>query len=166
MRAADEVPGLAKILASEAFDTARGEQYVQWAQNALAAGLETPSVLRLAIEEPPFFTPDLQKLFRLALSELKVEPITDEEAMVLYAQQVARPILSGAMTPRDGARLFATLFPPHRTPAALGEWWKLDEAYDCDYCRTGVLQNYRSIEEAILAEARSLIAASWRRRRD
>lgn len=161
-RQIEEVPGIAVILAAEMLDLIRAEQYVSWAQDALASGLDTPSILSLAIEEPPYFTPDLQKLFAKIVRELNVEQITRDQAMVLHAQTVARMITSGSFTPREGAQALAELFPSHVAPRVLSEWWRLDEAYDCDYCRMGVLERYSTIEEAILDEARRLELADWR----
>ena len=56
MLTVDNSPGLAAVLAARCLDVLRAEQLVTWAQRALECGFDTPSVVRLAMEEEPFFT--------------------------------------------------------------------------------------------------------------
>lgn len=56
--------------------------------------------------------------------------------MVLYVQQIARELLSEhIISARECARRMAALFPAIWRPGLLSNWWRLDEAYDCDYSR-------------------------------
>jgi hypothetical protein len=159
----DDVPGLPLLLAAEALELATAEQYVVWAQDALTADFDSPSLLQLAIEEPPYFTPDLRKRFHSALDELNVtERITLDQAMLLHAQQFARAMLAGNLSPRECAERIESLFPDASASLLRADWVQLDEAYDCDYCLSCVLATHPSIEAAIEDAARSLAAANWR----
>ena len=43
-------PGLAELLMHERADGAADDQFVKWAQDALEAGHDSPSLLRLAVQ--------------------------------------------------------------------------------------------------------------------
>lgn len=56
-------PGLAEILINDHLDGVTAEALVKWAQDALDQGHENAPLLKLAIKEPPYFTPDLRRLY-------------------------------------------------------------------------------------------------------
>src|SRR5437016_3379042 len=94
-------PGLAELLMNENAEGARDEQFVTWAQDALEAGHDSPALLRLAVQDPPFFRPDLRKLFLATSYELGIEHVSFEQARIFYAQEIARRLQSSAGTPQQ-----------------------------------------------------------------
>lgn len=154
--------GLAAVLVAQYFDYLRAEQLVRWAQDALSEGHDTPSILRLAIAEPPFFTPDLMRLFESALSEAGIEQVTIEQARIFHAQRVLEEMLSSAQPARAIAAQLAQLFPAHDTLRRVGEWWLLEEAFWCEYCRVQAVTAGESIERVVLNNASTLLNIDWR----
>jgi hypothetical protein len=138
---------------------ARAEEYVAWAQDALEAGHDSPALLRLAIEEPPFFTPDLRALFEAAVDELGLEKISGEQALIIHAQDVARRLAAGELHPREAATLLSNIFPPDLAPRGFTDWYLV---HDCDYCRESFAGPDRTLEQAIRAEASKLRDVDWR----
>lgn len=161
MLRADTVKGYAALRSAEYRSVARAEEYVEWAQHALEAELETPSVLRLAIQDPPFFTPDLRRLFDAAVAELGIEPLSGEQALVLHAQQIAAQLRAGSISPIDAGLQIARIFTLEMGPPEFGQWQLIDEALDCDYCRASFAGD-QTLDDAIVEEAAKLLDFDWR----
>lgn len=70
---------------------------------ALEDGLDSPS-LRILAGLTPIEVGEARALFGRVLAELKVLPPSDRQAVLLLARQAASEILSGALTPYQGAR--------------------------------------------------------------
>jgi len=155
-------PGLAEILMREHLGGATGEQFVRWAQDALEQGHDSPSLLRLAIEEPPFFTPDLRRLFEAATREIAIEHVSFEQARAFYAQSVGKHLAAASAAPREIAQTLARIFPPHMTSAPFDTWWQLEEAFECEYCLRGVELRGEVLDQAILDELEDLLRLNWR----
>jgi hypothetical protein len=154
--------GLAAILIEEDLDGAHGEDLVQWAQDALEQGHHSPSLIRLAIEEPPFFTPDLRRLFHEAVQELGYEPVGFERARAFHAQAIAIELLSASASPREIAGKLSRLYPPERSSPPFAAWWQLDEAFDCDYCLQQVTVGGQTLDETVYKELEALLHFDWR----
>lgn len=155
-------PGLAELLVTEAKVETTGEQFVRWAQDSLEQGHDSPSLLRLAIEEPPFWGPDLRRLFHSTVAEIGIEPVSARQAMVFHAQEVAVRLVTNNATPEEIATLFARMFPSHEAEAPFSVWWELEEAFSCDYCREGVQLRGAALHQAILDELNVLLSLNWR----
>lgn len=162
MLAAETVKGYAAIRSAEYRAVARAEEYVAWAQDMLEAGLDSPALLRLAIVDPPWFTPDLRRLFDRAVEELEIEPLAGEQALILHAQQVAQELLAATVPPLEAGSLIVEILTVHDAPPGLGQWSLVDEANWCDYCRDSFAGAGRTLEQAILEEATKLLALDWR----
>jgi len=155
-------PGLAEILMEEHLDGATGDRLVKWAQDALEQGHDSPSLLKLAIEEPPFFTPDLRRFFESATLEIQIEQVTFEQARVFHAQTVAVKLNLAAASPFEIAWKLARIFPPHSTSGPFSIWWPLEEAFECDYCLRGVELHGKALHQAIQEELENLLRFHWR----
>lgn len=155
-------PGLAEILMNEQFEGTTGEQFVKWAQDALEQGHDSPSLLKLAIEEPPFFTPDLRRLFASATSEIQIQQVAFEQARVFHAQTIAKQLNSVAASPLEIAERLARIFPPHSSSAPFDIWWQLEEAFECDYCLRGLELRGKVLDQAIFEELDNLLRFNWR----
>lgn len=158
----EHVPGLVPLVYARARGIDRAEQYVEWAQAVLEFGFEGESVVRLAAADPPLFMPAVRDLFEAALGELGLAPITDRQAMLLGARQVARRIVDGSLSPAAGAAELRAAFPPNDVAPLLSAWWQLDEAYECSYCRSVAVPDGWSVDEAVVAKARALVSLDWR----
>lgn len=163
VRTADSVSGYFAVISAEYRSEATAEAYVRWAQDALEQGLESPALLRLAVQDPPFFTPDLKRLFDAAVSELQIEPVTGEQALIAHAQEVAIRLARREISPRDAGRRIARIFDSNVAPSGLTHWSLIDEAEFCEYC-AAAFGGDRPLESAILEEATKLLALDWRLR--
>lgn len=158
----ENVARVAEIWSAEYRGVARAEQYVEWAQEMLARGYDSPSLLRLAVQDPPFFTPDIKHLFDQALGELHIEPVRGPQALVLHAQRIARELLSGAIAPRTASAELAKIFTIDLAPPGCRDWQLLDEADWCEYCAQRFAGDGQTLEDAILERAETLLRADWR----
>jgi len=158
---ADSIKGYLALLSAEYRSAATAEQYVSWAQDALEQGLDSPALLRLAIEEPPFFTPDLKRLFDAAVAELMIEPVRGEQALIAHAQEVAIKLLNHDITPINAGRQIARIFDVNVAPAGLTNWFLIGEAEYCEYCAASFAGD-QPLERAIVEEATKLLALDWR----
>jgi hypothetical protein len=152
-----EIRGLPELLSCRVRGIARAEEYVAVAQNALERGFDTPSVLRLAIEEPPFFTPDLDRLLQALLQECDIAEPTADAALIAHAQMIAIEIVSGRLQPGIGAEQLSEIFTLDHTPEGFGSWMTIAEGLWCDYCRDTAMQGHASFEDAIVAEAEAIL---------
>jgi len=73
------------------------------AQEALENGLDSPSIRMLAGEQNPIMS-DAAPVFEQALVELSVDIPTKREAAIQIAQHHAEAIVSGKISPAEGAR--------------------------------------------------------------
>jgi hypothetical protein len=162
MRTADSINGYAAIRSGQVRDAVTAEEYVSWAQDALEAGYESAAIMKLAVADPPFFTPDLARLFEQAAVELEIEQISAEQALILHAQQVAIQLLLNQCDPRTAASRISTILPPDLAPAGFAHWHQLDEAYGCVYCAVSAVGSRASLEAAIIEDAQVLAAHEWR----
>ena len=162
MHAAETVKGFAAIRSAEYRGVARAETYVLWAQDMLEAGLESAALLRLAVADVPYFTPDLKRLFDLAVEEAGIEPLSGTPALILHGQQVAADFLAGFIRPGEAGAMLAEIFTPELAPPGFGHWQQLDEASWCDYCRESFTGPDRTLDQAIVEEATKLLAIRWR----
>jgi len=132
------------------------EEYVTWAQ-ALLETHDSPSLRGLAVEEPPYFRPQLSRLFRTVFAELG-EPVPEgPQAVTLLARLVAQQCLAGALPLSEGvAQLYrlSSAFPGQLDD---GFWQVADEAPDCDYCWGEATGTYPSLEAAIRAHLLALV---------
>lgn len=116
------IRGLPELLSARVRGCARAEEYVAVAQNALEAGFDTPSTLSLAIEEPPFFTPSLDRCLGKMLSECKIQEPTADQALIQHARIVAAKIVAGSVAPTAGAEKIAEIFTLDHTPDGFRAW--------------------------------------------
>jgi hypothetical protein len=158
---ADSIKGYFALLSAEYRSAATGEQYVSWAQDALEQGLDSSALLRLAIEDPPFFTPHLKCLFDAAVAELMVEPVSGEQALIAHAQEVASKLLNHEASPLDAGRQIARIFALVVTPAGFTHWHLIDDAEYCEYCAASFAGD-QPLESAIVEDATKLLAIDWR----
>ena len=158
----DNSPGLAEILMNDHLDGVTAEALVKWAQDALEQGHDNAPLLKLAIEEPPYFTPDLRLLFQEATHEIGIEEITFDQARAFYAQSVGRRLAAASASPREIAERLARIFPPHMTPPPFDIWWKLDDSIDCDHCLEGMTQAGKVLDQVIADELANLLRFDWR----
>jgi hypothetical protein len=156
-------PGVVRLVYARALGQDRAEEYVNWALAALERGRESESLVRLAVAEPPFCTPDIRLLFDRAWNDLGVAPVSTPQAHLLFARQVARDIVEGRLSPEAGATALGHEFNPFNIPLpVLGVWWQLKEAYTCDYCRAQVAASGGTVDGAVVAAAEKLLALDWR----
>jgi len=148
----EDFPDLVSLVYARARGLDRAEQYVEWAQRALEPGFDGKNLIRLAVADPPLWMPAVRELFEAALSELELPAITDRQALLLGAHQTARGIVEGRITPAAGAAELAAAFSPFEG-VPLDAWWQLDEAYWCEYCRSVILQDALSVDEAVISQA-------------
>jgi NAD(P)-dependent dehydrogenase (short-subunit alcohol dehydrogenase family) len=111
------IPGSPQLLSARVRGPAPGEAYVAVAQTALEAGFDTPGTLRLAIQDPPFFTPDLGRILVEMLRECDVRELIGDDALILHARVVAARIVSGELPAVAGAAEICQVITIYRTPA-------------------------------------------------
>ena len=149
-------PGTVALLVADILGAAPDGEYVAWAQ-ALLDAHDSPSLRQLAVEEPPFFRPQLSRLFRAVFTEVG-EPFPDgPQAVALLARSVAQQCLAGALPFSEGvAQLYrlSSAFPGQLDD---GFWQVADEAPDCDYCWDEATGTYPSLEAAIRAHLLELV---------
>jgi hypothetical protein len=80
------------------------------AYTAMLAGYESPSLAALAGAEKTLTSPDLRDLFEAALRELGIELPGRLKAGLAMKRMYARQVVSGELTPRDGAGHIVALF--------------------------------------------------------
>ena len=158
----EDFPQLVPLLYARVRGFDRAEQYVEWAQTALEHGFAGTNVIRLAVADPPLWMPAVQGLFEAALGELGLPVLTNRQALLLGARQIARGIVEGRITPAAGAAELSAAFSPFEAAAPLDAWWQLDEAYECEYCRSVMVPSGLSVDEAVIAKARELVSLNWR----
>lgn len=98
--------------------------HVQWAVDAMVAGVDSPSLCLLAGLRPPFDPVEVRSYFCHAMEELGIEHPTAEESLDLYGELIARAILAGLLDPEYGMREL------HRTMPEEGfysVWYWLEE---------------------------------------
>jgi hypothetical protein len=149
-------PGTVALVVADILGAAPDGEYVAWAQ-ALLESHDSPSLRQLAVEEPPFFRPQLSRLFRAVFTEAG-EPFPDgPQAVALLARSVAQLCLAGALPLSEGvAQLYrlSSAFPGQLDD---GFWQVADEAPDCDYCWGEATGTYPSLEAAIRAHLLELV---------
>jgi hypothetical protein len=150
---------LPELLSARVRACARAEDYVAVAQNALEAGFDTPSTLRLAIEEPPFFTPDLERVFAEMLRECDIAEPSADSALINHAKIVAVAIVAGTLSPTFGAEQISEIFTVDHTPEGFRAWTMIAEGLWCEYCRESASQGHDSFESAVVAEAETILRA-------
>ncbi len=158
----EDFPRLVPLVYARACGVDRAEQYVEWAQTALELGFGGGNLMRLAVADAPLFMPAVRGLFEAALGELGLPSVTDRQALLLGARQVARRIVDGSIPPAAGAAELREALPPFEATPPLDAWWQLDEAYDCEYCRSVIVPSGQSVDEAVIAKARELLNLNWR----
>ena len=158
----EDFPQLISLVYARALGIDRVEQYVEWAQGALELGFDGKNLIRLAVADPPLWMPEVRGLFEAALGELRLPVVTRRQALLLGARQVARGIVEGRITPAAGAAELSATFPTFDAAAPLDVWWPLNEAYECEYCRSDMVPSGLSVDEAVILEARALIDLNWR----
>ena len=116
-----------------------GEEVHAVAMNALLTGIDCEEVLVLVDMRKPFAF-DLEELFIRLIDKLGVKLPNVQEATLRVAREVATRIISGSVTPYDGARHI---------------WWKLANLEGCDQ-RLNVFVGLASeIEDCISEETRA-----------
>ena len=141
-------PATVPLLVAELDGALPGELYVSWALSLLGT-YDSPSLLRLAIEEPPHFTPALARLFRATFAELGVPFPSPVESLRLRATQIAREALSGGSSASEAAWQLCQLAEKHEGVPDAAFWQAADEAPVCDYCHEVATRGHPSLEAAI-----------------
>lgn len=132
------------------------EDYVEWALSELESGLDTPNLRILAGLAQPLYSVDVERYFKRTLADLKIELPSDDLFLRQYVCQLARDIVSGAMSPTEGCRKIVGLwFHLDHTPE-LRNW---DVLEDDLYVYGG--KGGDGMNSAIVKEAKALLARSF-----
>jgi hypothetical protein len=122
----DAVELLAKALRGDP----NGQELVEWATAALAAGHDSPALVILAgldLDAPARLS-EAVPIFRAALEQLRIPVPSGQEAILrAHLQELARQISTGALSSREGvARIEREVVSPLGHPADLMRWCYLD----------------------------------------
>ncbi len=152
-----EEPSTVSLLVAELDETLPGERYVSWAL-ALLGTYDSPSLLRLAIEEPPYFTPALARLFRATFAELGVPFPAPVDSLRLRAIQIAGEAIAGVLPLSEATSQLCHLAENHEGVPDGAFWQAADEAPVCDYCNDFATKGHASLEAAIRSHLTALLA--------
>jgi hypothetical protein len=141
------------------------ERMVEFACQALEADIDSPSLCQLAGEiKPTHWT--VQPLFDRIISELRLELLNKDQANLIVARNWARQIVSGEISPYDGAKgIERECCPTLRS----GDRFVIiacsaSEYEDLQFVRSGSPEHYDSLiricEEDIVHEAKLLLKES------
>ena len=103
----DKLQPLRLALARTILGTVRGDEYVTMATELLAGGVESPS-LKILAALGDTRSEEAALLVQRVQSELKLPSPSPPEAALAVACDHARRIVSGRLTPRDGANAIGT----------------------------------------------------------
>jgi hypothetical protein len=151
-----DIPGTARLVAG----VGGGEDFVAWAIAALELEFDTPSVVRLAVEEPPFFEPSLRQRFEWALDEIQMTRVAPRVARIIWAQEVAAELEAGRMSPSRCASLISEIFAGEDVPASFDDWAALDETRNCELCGYGGVPEAPDADASIRSAAVRLLQYS------
>ena len=150
-------PSTVSLLVAELDDALPGEHYVSWALDLLGT-YDSPSLLRLANEEPPYCTPDLARLFSATFAELGVPFPAPVDALRLRARHIAREALAGFLPLSEATSQLCHLAESHEGVPDGAFWQAADEAPICDYCSDFAMKGHTSLEAAIRSHLTALLA--------
>lgn len=145
---------LAAALARRELGQQTGGDVVAWAADALAEGIDTPSLRILAGLESPPNEFEVDRYLKAAADELGVR-IPDRAGLVrLLAATLAGEIAAGRRSPEDGAKELYQLFRQAELHDELGVWTGLDDAVSL--AKQGIHGDIQEVEKDIVRHARAL----------
>lgn len=135
----------------------RGQPLVDAAADALAAGLDSPTLRVLAGTPHSSADAEASELAERTFNELglDIESRMSSTALIEGARQLARRFLAGEMEARELTRVLYGLYVRADYPDALNAWTGLDDYYDL--VRDGVISgSVEEIDVQVAAAARDL----------
>jgi hypothetical protein len=145
---------LVRLLGRKRFGFGSDGDLVDWAGDALVAGLEAPALAVLAgLSKPPNGF-EVDRYTERMLTELGVEAPSDARLAKLYEVAVAGDILEGNLTAYEGARVFYQLW-LNGWPQHLQPWASFEDAYEL--ARDGAWGDVAEVERAIREEAQRVV---------
>jgi hypothetical protein len=138
----------------------RGQPLVDAAAEALAAGVDSPTLRQLAGAPRAFADEEASELAPIAFEELglAIQERRSPEAVVAGARQLARQFLNGGLRPRDLARDLYAMYVAAGYPEELANWSGIDDYYDM--LENGVMAGrIEDADDAVTEEARVLAEA-------
>ena len=135
----------------------RGQPLVDAAAEALAAGLDSPTLRVLAGTPHSSADAEASELAEATFNELglDIESRLSSAALIEGARQLARRFIAGEMEARELARLLYGLYVGADYPAELNTWSGFDDHYDL--VRDGVISgSAEEIDVQVAAAARDL----------
>jgi hypothetical protein len=144
---------LIRVLAERYLGQASGLAIVQWAETALSANLDTPSLRILAGLEAAPNEFEVDRFLSQSACELNWEIPRREGCLQLYVCLVAQDILAGRITPALGCEKLSSLYVSERYPSYMPSEW-LGCSDILDLARTGAYGTIPEVESEIRQVAR------------
>ena len=107
-----------------------GEELPSLAVNLLQEGVDTPTLRELAGLNAPTLK-DAGPLFERLLSELDRQPMTQDDAALIVAKDLATRVLNGTLSPEQAARRGSLLSMSFDYHPLLTPFLADDDDYDC-----------------------------------
>jgi hypothetical protein len=129
------------------------EEIVEWANNELLLGSDTPSLRILAGLENPIYPADVQNYLHRSLKELTI--VTDEkEDIAQYVKLLARKTIDGVISKREMASKMYDVWIYTKYDERYLEWDYIDDCYGL----IGFMDE-RDIENRIIGECEHILSA-------
>lgn len=135
----------------------RGQPLVDAAAEALAAGVDSPTLRQLAGAPRAVADEEARELAPTVFEELglAIQERLSPEAFVAGARQLARQFLTQRLRPRDLARDLYAMYVAAGYPGELANWSGIDDYYDM--LENGVIAGrIEDADDAVIEEARVL----------
>ena len=121
---------VAALYGRRAMGTPLSREAVDWAVDALTAGLDSPTLRVLAGLQEPLWWSEVESIFVMAASELGFEvPATEQDALWTYARQTAQDILDDRSAPEAACHTLYRICVALDYPRRLQVWDGLDSAW-------------------------------------
>ncbi len=147
---------LIEVLAGREMGRNTGAEVVAWAESALAAGLDSPSLRILAGLAVPHNEFEVDRYLNAAAMEIELVLPRGVDLMSVRAHQVAEDIVSGTVTARNGARRLYEIARATGLLTDLSVWSGLDDALAM--ADSGTFGTVAEVEAEIVVQARRLLA--------
>ncbi len=128
--------------------------YVDWANQGLLCGLDTPHLRILAGLSPPYAWWEVEHYFARTLEDLGWTLPQPEEIRQNRLREIARKIVDGVVSPVEGCRELCAVLREWDYAEVSGDWFWFEDKQDP---RTGARLPLPRLEAAIRQEAEALL---------
>jgi hypothetical protein len=146
---------LTEILADREMGRSAGEEVVAWAEGALAAGLDSPSLRILAGLTIPQNEFEVDRYLNAVATEVGLALPKGTDLLSVRALHIAEDILSGTVTARFGAQRLYEIARATGSVSDLSVWSGLDDALAM--ADNGTFGTVERVEAEIIAQAQRLM---------